>query len=71
MVKITRLSRMYKLIKLTRLTRLAKFLKNGSKIGEYVREFLKMSNGLERIFIFLFGFILTCHIIGCIWAIAA
>lgn len=71
MVKITRLGRMYKLIKLTRLTRIAKFVKNGSKLGEYIREFLKISNGLERIFLFVFGFLLLCHIICCLWAIGA
>jgi hypothetical protein len=71
MVKISRLGRMYKLIKLTRLTRVVKFLKSGSKLGEYIREYMKLANGLERIFLFVFGFFLLCHIIGCLWAIGA
>jgi hypothetical protein len=71
MVKITRLGRMYKLIKLTRLTRIVKFLKSGSKLGEYIKEYLKLAYGFERILLFMFGFFLMCHIIGCLWAIGA
>jgi len=71
MVKITRLGRMYKLVKLTRLTRIMKFLKSGSKLGEYIREYMKLTHGIERILLFLFGFFMMCHIIGCIWAIGA
>lgn len=71
MVKISRLGRMYKLIKLTRMTRVLKFLKNRTKLAEYVREILKISHGLERVMLFAFGFFLVVHIISCLWAIGA
>lgn len=71
LIKISRLGRMYKLVKLTRLTRVAKFMKSGSKLGEYFKKFFKVANGLERILLFVFGFTLLCHIISCLWAICA
>lgn len=32
---------------------------------------MKLANGLERIFLFAFGFFLMCHIICCLWTIGA
>lgn len=53
------------------MTRILKFMKNKTKLAEYLREALKISNGLERVLLFFFGFFLICHIIGCLWAIGA
>ena len=67
MAKLARLSRMYKIIKLTKLIRILKLLKMKSSFLKYAHDFLKISIGFERLFFFIIGFFLICHIVGCIW----
>jgi hypothetical protein len=71
MLRIARIGRMYKLVKLTRLIRILKFVRNKSKLLTFVSIYLKISDGFERVFLFLCGFFLICHIVGCLWAISA
>jgi len=67
MAKLARLSRMYKLIKLARLVRILKLLKMKNSFFKYANDFLKISLGFERLFFFILGFFLVCHIVGCLW----
>jgi len=67
MARLTRLGRMYKLVKLTRLIRILKIIKNRSQLFKYAHEFLKISIGFERLFYFILGFFMVCHIVGCLW----
>ena len=69
LVRITRIGRMYKLVKLTRLTRILKVIKAKSKFLKYAHEYLSISVGFERIFLFLCAFILICHVVGSLWAV--
>jgi len=66
------LGRIYKLAKLTRLIRIMKlFKKTQSSIFKQAQEFLKISSGFERLFNFFLTFFLICHIVGCLWVLAA
>lgn len=67
MAKITRIGRMYKLVKLTRLLRILKMVKARSKLFTYIQDFLKITPGFERLFIFTMGFFMMCHIVSCLW----
>jgi hypothetical protein len=71
LIKIARIGRLYKLLKLTRMLRVFKFVKNKNKLFKYANQYLKISKGFERIFLFLCGFFLICHVVGCIWVILA
>ena len=62
---------MYKLIKLTRLIKMVKIIKNMSKILKVVNENIKVGRGFERLFFFVTMFIIMCHIVSCLWVIAA
>ena len=37
----------------------------------FVSKYLKISAGFERIFLFLCGFFLVCHVVGCIFVLIA
>lgn len=69
LVRITRIGRMYKLVKLTRLMRIIKVIKARSKFFRYAHEYLSISVGFERIFLFVCGFLLICHVVGSLWAL--
>lgn len=67
MAKITRIGRIGKLVRLTRLLRILKILKARSKLLKYAQEWLRISVGFERLFIFSMGFVLLVHIASCLW----
>jgi hypothetical protein len=71
LIKIARIGRLYKLLKLTRMLRVFKFLKKQNTFLKYVNSFLNLTSGFERIFLFLCGFFLMCHLVGCIWVLLA
>ena len=62
---------MYKLVKLTRLLRILKVLKAKNKLLKYANDWLKISAGFERLFIFAVGFLMMCHIGSCLWVMIA
>lgn len=57
------------MIKLTRLFRILKIIKERSKIAMYLRDFLKISIGFERLFFFVISFMMAVHIFTCLWVI--
>jgi hypothetical protein len=71
LLRIVRIGRMYKLVKLTRLIRILKFGKSKSKFIYFITVYLKISQGFQRLFLFLCGFFLTCHIVSCLWVVSA
>ncbi len=70
-VRIARIGRMYKLIKLTRLLRILKIMKERNKLLKYVQDFMKIGIGFERLFFFIFIFLVLCHIVSCLWVFVA
>jgi len=70
-VRIARIGKISKLIKMTRLLRILKIVKQRSQLLKYLNEILKIGLGLERLLFFTLIFFLMCHILTCIWVIAA
>lgn len=68
---LVKLSQINKLAKLFRMVRLFKLLKQSSKLLSYIKDFLKVSPGFERLFGFLLTVLLVCHVTSCLWIIAA
>jgi len=67
MVRIIRMGRMYKLIKLTKLFRILKVVKGKKKLSSAMKDYFKVSAGLERLIFGLVSFIITIHIVSCLW----
>ena len=70
-VRFARIGRISKLIKMTRLLRILKIVKQRSQLLKYLNEVLKIGLGFERLIFFVLIFIIMCHILTCIWVIAA
>lgn len=70
LVRISRIGRLYRLVKLTKLLRILKVVKDKSRFIEQIRRVLSMSPGFERLFLFMCGFIMLCHVITCLWVFA-
>lgn len=66
LVRIAKLGRISKILKLTRLIRILKILKRNN-IFKAASQFFQLSNGISRIFMFVFSSILFCHIFACLW----
>ena len=70
-VRIARIGRISKLIKMTRLLRILKIVRQRSQLLKYLNELLKIGLGFERLFFFMIIFFILCHIITCLWVLAA
>jgi hypothetical protein len=44
---------------------------SGSAVGKYLKDTLRLREGLERIAFILFIFSITCHITSCMWYLVA
>ena len=71
LIRVARFGRLYKLVKLTKLLRVLKIAKEKSKIVKYIRQFLRIGLGFERLFIFLCSTLMFCHIVTCLWVFVA
>lgn len=70
-VRVARLPRLYRLVKITKLLRVVKAMKNGSKILKHVNSFFKISASFDRIFWFIFTYIILIHLVACMWVFIA
>lgn len=71
LVRLAKISRIAKMIKLTKLLRILKVIKQRNQLLKYVKEFIKMGYGSERLMLILLIFILIAHIITCLWIFSA
>jgi hypothetical protein len=71
MIRLAKIGRLYKLIKLTKLLRILKIVKEKSKLLKYVRDFVKLGYGFERLAFFVVIFFLISHIVACMWIFVA
>lgn len=71
LVRVSRFGRLYKIVKITRLVRILKIMKEKNKLLRYLNEFLKLGLGFERLFFFIMIFLLSLHIVTCLWLICA
>lgn len=69
MIRLARIGRMYKLVKLTRLLKMLKIIKDRSRLLKYANEALKMGAGFERLFFFVFLFLILSHVVSCLWVL--
>lgn len=67
MIRVVRMGRMYKLIKLTKLFRILKVVKEKKKLSSAMKDHFKIGAGLERLIFGLLSFIVTIHIVSCLW----
>ena len=51
--------------------RLLRFFKEGNRFAKYLNKFLKLTQGVDRLFMILFCFLIFCHIGACIWYLQA
>lgn len=71
LIRVAKIGKLYKLVKLTKLLRVLKIAKEKSKITKYIRKFMKIGLGFERLFIFVMSTLMFCHIITCLWVFVA
>ena len=71
LIRVAKFGKLYKLVKLTKLLRVLKLAKKNSKIVGYIKQYLKIGLGFERLFIFLCTTLMFCHIITCLWVFVA
>lgn len=67
LVRVARIPRLYRLFKITKLFRMAKMMKNRGKIFKHVNVLLKISMAFERIFWFVFTYLILVHLVTCLW----
>jgi hypothetical protein len=58
-------------IKLMRLIRILKLANRRGKFMQFIHDHIMLSEGMNRILVYLVGFFLTCHIVGCLWVLCA
>ena len=71
LVRITRVGKLYKLIKVTRLVRLLKVFKQQGKIISKFNNLFKFGRGFEKMAFLILLFLMTCHLMACIWIFSA
>ena len=70
LASVVKFVRLMKIIRLIRLVKLLKLIKDRKKMI-HMRTYLKVSNGIERLIISIFSFMLLCHVVACIWILQA
>jgi hypothetical protein len=71
MVRIVKIGKISKIIKMMRLLRILKIVKQRSQLLKYLNDFLKIGLGFDRLFFFGLIFVIICHVMTCIWVLAA
>ena len=64
---LTKFVRVVKIVRLIRLIKLAKVAKDRKKMAAILASSIQLNYALERLILSIFGFILLCHVISCIW----
>ena len=67
MARFLKIGRLYKLIKMTKFLRVLTIVADRRSILKYVQRYLQISQGVERLLMFLFSFFMLCHIFTCLW----
>ena len=56
-----------KIVRLIRLIKLVKVAKDRKKMAAILASSLQLNYAIERLVLSIFGFLLLCHVIACIW----
>ena len=68
---LAKLSRLIKIVRLLRMLKLLKIAKRRETVRSVVLSRSTMSAAVERLILFIVGFLLMCHLIACVWIIQA
>ena len=71
LARLSRIGKLYKLVKITRLLRLIKVVKAKNSLSNAFGSFFKLKEGFEKFIFTLLTFIMTCHILACLWIVTA
>ena len=71
MISVSKFIRIMKIVRLVRLIKLVKVAKDRKKIASILASSLQLSHAIERLVLSVFGFMLLCHVIACIWILQA
>jgi hypothetical protein len=73
LTRIGKIPRLYRLLRLAKLMRTIRMVKHGSfnKFTKFVLRKLKVNTNIERVIMFIFGFLLINHISACLWYFVA
>jgi len=63
------MSKMLKLVRMIRLLRILKIIKQRNQLLKYLRDFLKIGIGFDRLIFFLMMFLVICHVMTCLWIV--
>lgn len=70
LARFVRVGRLYKLLKLARVFKAINILSE-RQVPKSVQDVFKKSLGIERLTMFLCGFVMVCHIFACLWIFMA
>lgn len=60
-----------KVVRLIRLIKLLKVAKDRKKMAAILASSLQLDYAIERLILSIFGFLMLCHVIACIWILQA
>jgi len=71
LIRIAKLHKLFRFAKLTKFVRLLRFFKEGNRFAKYLNTVLRLTQGVDRLVMILFCFLIFCHIGACIWYLQA
>ena len=69
MISLSKFVRIMKIVRLVRLIKLIKVAKDRKKIAAILASSIQLDYAVERLVLAVFGFLLLCHVIACLWII--
>jgi len=71
LIRIAKLHKLFRFAKLTKFVRLLRFFKEGNRFAKYLNTVLRLTQGVDRLVMILFCFLIFCHIGACVWYLQA
>ena len=69
LISLSKFVRIMKIVRLIRLIKLIKVAKDRKKIAAILASSIQLNYAVERLVLAIFGFLLLCHVIACLWII--
>lgn len=69
--KLARFYRLFRLFRIIRMVRLFRLLKDRQRIASQAREMIELDSSIGRLIVFLATLFLVCHVLACLWVLAA
>lgn len=71
LIRFAKFGKLYKLVKLTRLSKMFKLFKKDNKVYEFIKTYMNIGLGFERLFFFILMFVIIVHTTSCLWIAVA